>query len=118
MRQVRLKVNAYEKALVLKDGQLVRVLDSGRYWISPWVKVVKYDVTELFYHEIDLELLLKNKECEKRLVDRADNQIATQHKTDLMRRVLPQGKRPRSWKTTPSSFNPKRWNTRGKALMS
>ena len=61
MRQVRLEVYAYEKALVFKSGQLVRVLDRGRYWISSRLEVVKYDITELFYHEIDIDLMIRNR---------------------------------------------------------
>ena len=61
MRQVRLEVHAYEKALVFKNGQLVRVLESGKYWMSERLEVVKYDVTELFYHEIDIDWLIANR---------------------------------------------------------
>ncbi|HPK10182.1 MAG TPA: slipin family protein [Saprospiraceae bacterium] len=93
MRQVRLKVNAYEKALVFKNGQLVRVLDQGKYWISPWVRVMKYDITELFYHEIDLDLLLQCEDLSKRInvVEVADNEIALQYKNGNFQKVLPSG---------------------------
>ena len=94
MRQVRLKVNAYEKALVFKNGQLVQVLDSGRYWISPWRKVVKYDVTELFYHEIDIDLLMKSDDLLSRvdIVEVGDSEIAIQYKNANFNQVLKPGR--------------------------
>lgn len=94
MRQVRLKVNAYEKALVFKNGQLVRVLDSGKYWMSPWVEVVKYDVTELFYHEIDLDLLMECEGLSSRvdILEVADTEIAVQYKNGKYNAVLPTGR--------------------------
>jgi len=94
MRQVRLKVNAYEKALVFRNGQLVQVLDSGRYWISPWSRVMKYDVTELFYHEIDIDLLMKCEDFKTRMnvVEIADSEIAIQYKSGYFNQVLSTGK--------------------------
>ncbi|NNF34957.1 MAG: slipin family protein [Saprospiraceae bacterium] len=101
MRQVR--VNAYEKALVFRNGELVRVLDQGRYWISPWKKVIKYDITELFYHEIDLDLLMKCENLRSRLniVNVADNEIAIQYKNGNFDTVLKSGRYP-IWKDNPS----------------
>ena len=94
MRQVRLKVNAYEKALVFKNGQLVQVLGSGKYWISPWRKVVKYDVTELFYHEIDIDLLMKCDELSSQVdvIEVADNEIAIQYKNGHFKQILQPGR--------------------------
>lgn len=94
MRQVRLKVGAYEKALVFKNGQLVQVLDSGKYWMYPWRKVVKYDVTELFYHEIDIDLLMKCEDFKTRMnvLEIADSEIAIQYKGGYFNQVLSTGK--------------------------
>ena len=94
MRQVRLKVRAYEKALLFKNGELVRVLDTGRYWISPWVKVIKYDITELFYHEIDLDLLMKCEDLRSNLdvIDVADHELYIQYKNGNFTRVLIPGR--------------------------
>ncbi len=96
MRLMRIKVNAYEKALVFKNGQLIRVLDTGRYWISPWHKVVKFDITELFHHEIDLDLLLRCKDLEERLnvVDVSDHEIVIQYKSGNFHQVLAPGRYP------------------------
>lgn len=94
MRQVRLVVNAYEKALVFKNGELVRVLDSGKYWMSPWVDVKKYDVTELFYHETDLDLLLKSEDLRTRLdvMEVSDNEVVIQYKNGIFNQVLAPGR--------------------------
>ena len=88
MRQV--KVNAYEKALVFKNDRLVQVLDSGKYWVNPWRKVVKYDVTELFYHEIDIDFLMKHENFASRVdvIDVGDSEVAIQYKNGNFHEVL------------------------------
>ena len=94
MRQLRLIVNAYEKALIFRNGELIRVLDSGKYWVGPWVKIVKYDVTELFYHSIDIDLLMKNDSLASRVqvFDVPDNEIAIQYKNENFFQVLAPGR--------------------------
>ncbi len=94
MRHVRIAVNAYEKALVFRNGELVRVLDSGKYWISPWAKVMKYDITELFYHEVDLDILMKCEDLNSRLnvVEVADHEIVIQCRHNNFNQVLTPGR--------------------------
>ena len=78
----RITVMAYEKALVFKNGKLVEVLSQGNHWIG-WNKTVqKFDITELFYHEIELDLLMQNKQFAS-LVDVktvSDNELLIQYK--------------------------------------
>lgn len=94
MRNVRLRVKAYEKALIFKNGELVRVLDAGKYWISPWTKVMKYDITELFYHEVDLDLLVTCRDLQTRLdiINVSDHEIYLQYKHENFEKVLLPGR--------------------------
>ncbi len=93
MIPIRVKVNAYEKALIFKDNELIRVLDKGNYWIHPMRKVVKYDITELFYHDIDISLLLQCEDLKARVetVEIADDEIGIQYKKGNFNRVLTPG---------------------------
>jgi len=103
MRQIRVTVNRYEKALVFRNGEIVRVLDQGSYWVSPWRKLVKYDVTELFYHDIDLDLMLECEDLKARLdiIEVSDDQIAIQYAKGNFNRVLTPGQYA-YWKAGPS----------------
>lgn len=93
MNLFRTRVQAYEKALVFKHGQLVDVLDPGLHWVGPFVKIMRYDVTELFYHDIDLDLLLKCDSLSSKLniVEVADHEIAIEYKNGNFNKVLTAG---------------------------
>ena len=91
----RITVNAYEKALVFKNGKLMDVLSEGRHWLMGWkYRIQKYDVTELFYHELELDLLLKNEKFESMvnvmLVN--DSEIMLQYKDGNLNKVLTPGR--------------------------
>jgi regulator of protease activity HflC (stomatin/prohibitin superfamily) len=89
-----INVLAYEKALVFKNGKLVDVLSEGRHWLG-WNKTVtRCDVTELFYHEMDLDLLLKNPAFKEQTdVKRvADSEILIQYKDGNVNQVLEPGR--------------------------
>ena len=90
----RIRVQAYEKALVFRHGELVDVLDSGLHWVGPFVSIMKYDVTEMFYHQTELDLLLKCKPFAERVnvVDVADHEIAIQSKNGNFHKVLTAGR--------------------------
>lgn len=94
MNLFRTRVQAYEKALVFRHGELINVLDPGLHWVGPFVKVMKYDVTELFYHETDFDLLLKCEAFSARvhLVEVADHEIAIQYKNGNFCQVLSPGR--------------------------
>ena len=91
----RITVKAYEKALVFKDGKLIQVFSPGKHWIYSWgYTVQKYDVTELFYHEVELDLLLQNPDFEAEVDVYAvkDNEIMIQYKDGNYHRVLTPGR--------------------------
>lgn len=94
MRIWRIHVDAYEQALIFRNKELIDVLDPGKHWIDPSWTVVKMDVTESFYHEIELELLLQCKALQSRLnvVEVAENEMALEYKDGLFRQVLTPGK--------------------------
>lgn len=90
----RINVKAYEKALVFRNGKLVDVLTSGKHWLGFGRKVQYYDVTELFYHENELNQLLQNEKFSN-MVDITivkDNEIMIQYKDGLFHNVLTPGK--------------------------
>ncbi|MEM9549279.1 MAG: slipin family protein [Bacteroidota bacterium] len=92
--KTRVRVQAYEKALVFKHGELIDVLEPGLHWVGSFVKIVKYDVTELFYHSIDLDLLLECLPLKANLdvVEVADNEIAIEYKNGNFHKVLEPGR--------------------------
>ncbi len=94
MKLFRLKVKAYEKALIFRNQALIQVLDSGKHWISFLADVVTYDITKPFYHEIDLDLLMQCEDLRSRLdvIDIADNEIAIQYKNGNFHQVLTPGR--------------------------
>lgn len=94
MKLFRTRIQAYEMGLVFRHGELIRVLDPGLHWVGPFVKVMKYDVTELFYHETDFDLLLKRQVLSSRLdiVEVNDNEIAIEYKNGNFYQVLMPGR--------------------------
>lgn len=94
MNLFKTRVQAYEKALVFRHGALIDVLDPGVHWVGPFVNVIKYDVTELFYHETDFDLLLKCRALSDRLdlVEVSDHEIAIEYKKGNFNRVLTAGR--------------------------
>ena len=89
----RINVNAYEKALIFKNGKLVNVLSEGKHWIGFNQKVRMYDVTELFYHEIELDLLLQNSQFADAVdvIRIADSEIMIEYKDGNFKQVLTPG---------------------------
>jgi len=88
------RVQAYEKALIFKHGELITVLDPGLHWVGPFVQVMKYDVTEIFYHEKELDLLMQCPALSSRLdlVQVFDHEIAIEYKNGNFNHVLRPGR--------------------------
>jgi len=89
----RITVGAYEKALVFKNGKLIDVLSEGKHWIGWRRTVQKYDVTELFYHRLDIDLLLVNEKLASMLdvFTVKDNEIRIQYRNGNFKAVLTPG---------------------------
>ncbi|MFN8250994.1 MAG: slipin family protein [Ferruginibacter sp.] len=89
----RVKVNAYQVALVFKNGVYQKMLKEGKYWL--WNEtVVMYDLNRPFTPFVELNILLKDQMLAGALyvVDVKDNEIALQYENGLLKAVLTAGR--------------------------
>ena len=89
----RVKVNAYQVALVFKRGVYQRMLKEGNYWL--WKEdAYIYDVTKPFIAPIELNILLKDEQLAEALhvVEVKDNEIVLQYENGLLKQVLSAGR--------------------------
>jgi len=89
----RVKVNAYQIALVFKRGVYQRMLKEGMYWL--WNEdAYIYDVTKPFIAPIELNILLKDEQLADALhvVEVKDNEIVLQYENSLLKQVLTAGR--------------------------
>ena len=90
----KVKVNAYQVGLVLKDGVYQRMLTTGKYWFWRGEKVMLYDITKPFYAPIELNILLQDENLKNILhvVDVKDNEIVLLFENGLLKQVLTAGR--------------------------
>lgn len=89
----RVKVNAYQVALVFKDGVYQRMLKEGKYWL--WNEdAFIYDLTKPFIAPVELNLLLQDTALanELQLIEVKDNEIVLQYENGLLKQVLAAGR--------------------------
>ena len=89
----RVKVNAYQIALVFKGGVYQRMLKKGNYWL--WNEgFYIYDVTKQFMAPIELNILLQDAQLADALhvVEVKDNEIVLQYENGLLKQVLTAGR--------------------------
>ena len=89
----RVKVNAYQVALVFKNGVYQQMLKEGNYWL--WNKeVYVYDLTKRFMAPIELNILLQDAALAEALhvVDVKDNEIVLKYENGLLDQVLTAGR--------------------------
>jgi hypothetical protein len=89
----RVKVNAYQVALVFKNGVYQRMLKEGTHWL--WNKEAYiYDVTKPFIAPIELNILLQDAVLAETLyvVDVKDNEIVLMYENELLKQVLNPGR--------------------------
>ena len=89
----RVKVNAYQIALVFKGGVYQRMLKKGNYWL--WNEgFYIYDVTKQFMPPIELNILLQDAQLADALhvVEVKDNEIVLQYENGLLKQVLTAGR--------------------------
>ncbi len=96
----RVKVNAWQVALVFKDGVYKYMLKEGTYWFWKNEMVLLYDVTKPFTAPVELNILLQDAELAEALlvVEVKDNEIALQYENGFLKNVLTAG-RYTYWKT-------------------
>jgi len=92
MKKVR--VNAYEVALVFKQGAYLRMLKEGKYWFWKNETVKIYNVTQPFNAPVELNILLQDAELADALqvIEVKDNEIVLHYENGLLKQVLTAGR--------------------------
>jgi len=92
MRKV--KINAYQKGLVFKNGVYQRMLVEGNYWLWFNEKVEVYEINKPFYAPVELNILLQDAALANALqvVEVKDNEIALQYENGLLKQVVTAGR--------------------------
>ena len=89
----RVKVNAYQIAMVFKGGVYQRMLKEGNYWL--WNEgFYIYDVTKPFVAPIELNILMQDAQLADALhvVEVKDNEMVLQYENGLLKQVLTAGR--------------------------
>src|SRR6478735_5224836 len=90
----RVKIYAYQVALVYKNGEYKKMLRPGVYWFWGNEKVYIYDVTVQFNSFTDMNILLQDKALANalQLIEVGDNEIVLQYRDGLLKQVLTAGR--------------------------
>jgi hypothetical protein len=90
----RVKINAYQVALVLKDGVYKKMLKEGVYWFWKGENVLIYDINKPFIAPVELNILLQDTALAEALhaVEVKDNEIALQYENGYLKNVLTAGR--------------------------
>ncbi|MCW3462601.1 slipin family protein [Chitinophaga nivalis] len=89
----RVTVNAYEAGLVFKNGVYKRMLREGHYWLFG-EDIIRYDLNKPFVPNIELNILLQDKDIAAALevVAVNDDEIVLQYENGLLKNVLTAGR--------------------------
>jgi SPFH domain / Band 7 family len=90
----RVRVNAYQKALIFKRGVYQRMLGEGTYWL-PWgQEAVLYELAKPFNAPIELNLMLQDAALADALymVEVKDYEIVLRYENGLLKQVLTAGR--------------------------
>jgi SPFH domain / Band 7 family len=87
------KINAYQVALVFKDGVYKKMLKEGKHWLWFGERAIVYDLNKSFVPFVELNILLQDAELAEALhvVEVKDNEIALQYENGLLKNVLTAG---------------------------
>ena len=90
----KVKIYAYQVALVYKNGEYKKMLQPGTYWFWGNERVMIYDVTVQFNTATDMNILLQDAELVNALhvIDVSDNEIVLQYRDGLLKQVLTAGR--------------------------
>lgn len=90
----RVKVNAWKKGLVFRNGNFIKLLDEGAHWINPFSDVFEYDMAKPFNTPVNLNILLKDKAFvdATTIVDVKNNEIVLRYENGLFVDVLTSGR--------------------------
>lgn len=88
------KVNAYQRGLVFKEGVYQRMLTEGSYWFWGSETVKLYDITQPFIAPLELNILLQDTALAEALIvlEVKDNEIALQYKNGFLEAVFSAGR--------------------------
>lgn len=102
----KLIINAYQIALVFKDGVYKKMLIEGKYWLWFGETAMVYDVTKQFIEPVELNILLQDAALASALqiVEVNDNEIALRYENGLLKQVLTAG-RYAYWKSEVNQFD-------------
>jgi SPFH domain / Band 7 family len=100
-----IKINAYQIALVFKNGVYKKMLTEGKYWLWFNENVMVYDVTKPFIATIELNILLQDADLANALqvIEAGDNEIVLQYQDGLLKQVLTAG-RYAFWKNAVNNY--------------
>jgi SPFH domain / Band 7 family len=103
MKQI--KINAYQIALVFKNGVYKKMLQQGNYWLWYNETIMIYDVTKPFTAPVELNILLQDAALANALqiVEVKDNEIVLQYQDGLLKQVLTAG-RYAFWKNAVNNY--------------
>lgn len=90
----KVKVNKGQVALIFKDNEFLKVLESGKHWVNLNVDVYKYQSNEIFNTPIDLDILLEEKEMADLLnvIEVSDQEILLVYENKNFKYVLNAGR--------------------------
>ncbi len=90
----KVKLNAWQVALVFKDGAYQRLLTTGTYWFWKKETVYVYDITKPFVAPVELNILLQDNELAGilQVVEVKDNEIVLHYENGLLKQVLTAGR--------------------------
>ena len=90
----RININAYQVALVFKNGEYKKMLAAGKYWLWANKEVYIYDKSKAFAAPVELNILLQDAALAEQLivVFVKDNEIALQYENGLLKQVLTAGR--------------------------
>ena len=87
-------VNAYQVALVFKNGGYRKILFPGTYWLWWKETALVFDVTKQFVSPVEMNILLKDERLANVLevVEVSDDHIALQYENGILKQVLTAGR--------------------------
>lgn len=94
MYMKKLKLNAWQVALVFKNGAYLRCLTEGTYWFWANEKVYVYDMTMSFVAPVELNILLLDEKLSGLLevVEVKEEELVLQLENGLLKAVLTAGR--------------------------
>ncbi|MFT3978877.1 MAG: slipin family protein [Ferruginibacter sp.] len=90
----KININAYQVALVFKNGEYKKMLTAGKCWLWGKKQARVYDMAQPFYAPIELNILLQDEALAEKLiiVNVMDNEITLQYENGLLKQVLSAGR--------------------------